>query len=143
MHNFQRKLLGKELRNARDLLKKQEANSVRLLEDIRSTVPECYFSSIIFNTRFIRHSTRKEVTVRHQRKIANLSDEQQRPLFNVHDTGQVHNLDIVPPRYVMNTLALGPRNSVLDKFNRHEMLAELDMLLECCKSDNVEKDTVN
>ena len=114
-----------------------------MCREIRTTVPGVYISSIIFNARFILHTTRREIIKRHERKITNLSDEQQRPLFNVHDTVKVHNLDITPPRYVMDTLALGPRNAVLDRFNHHDLLAELDLLLNRCRRNKVDNDTIN
>ena len=50
---------------------------------------------------------------------------------------------MVPPHYVMDTLALGPRNAVIDQFNHHDMLAELDLLLNRCQRDNVDNDTIN
>ena len=43
----------------------------------------------------------------------------------------------------MDTLALGPRNAVLDKFDHHDVLAELDLMLNRCERDNVARDTVN
>ena len=53
------------------------------------------------------------------------------------------NLDVNPPQYVLDTLALGPRNSVLDKFNKNMVLAELDILLGRCERDNIEHDSIN
>ena len=71
---------------------------------------------------------------KHCNKSQNLSKEQERPLFNVHDTVKLIDLDETPPRYVLDTLALGPNNSILDKFNAKEMLAELDILVKKCQS---------
>ena len=56
-----------------------------------------------------------------------MSKEQGRPLFNLHDTVKLFELDIVPPKYVLNTLALVPKNPVLAKFDRKEMLAAIDL----------------
>jgi len=56
---------------------------------------------------------------------------------------RLHNLDITPPRYVLDTLALGPKNAVIDHFNHHDLLAELDLLLNRCQRDNVHNDTIN
>ena len=56
-----------------------------------------------------------------------MSKEQGRPLFNLHDTVKLFELDIVPPKYVLNTLALVPKNPVLAKFDWKEMLAEIDL----------------
>ena len=38
------------------------------------------------------------------------------------------------PTYVMETLALGPKNAVLDKINHKDILAEVDGLLKHCQS---------
>ena len=47
------------------------------------------------------------------------------------------------PQYVLDNLALRPNNSILDKFNSKEMLAELDMLLKNCKHNNVSSEVIN
>jgi len=70
------------------------------------------------------------------KKLNWLSKQQKRPLLNVKNTVICYNLDKHPPQYVIDTLALGPKNSIVDKFNRNEVLAELDGLLRFCK-DNV------
>ena len=69
----------------------------------------------------------------HNKKLLQLSDEQQQPLFNVKNTVIMYQLEKQPPQYVLETLSLGPKNAVLDKFNPHDVLAELDMLLNVCK----------
>ena len=38
--------------------------------------------------------------------------EKGRVLFNLHDTVKLFELDIVTPKYVLDTLALGPKSSV-------------------------------
>ena len=43
----------------------------------------------------------------------------------------------------MDTLALGPKNPVLDQFNPKEALAELDMLLHHCNRNNVSDDVTS
>ncbi len=43
----------------------------------------------------------------------------------------------------MDTLALGPRNAVLDQFDHRSLLAELDFLVAKCRGDNVDNDTIN
>ena len=49
----------------------------------------------------------------------------------------LHQLDVSPPQFVMNTLSLGPKNAVLDNFNPKDVLAEVDLLLAHCKTHNV------
>ena len=58
------------------------------------------------------------------------------------NTVLTYELDVNPPSYVMETLALGPKNAVLDKFNAHDTLAELDMLLNHCKANGVSDETI-
>ena len=55
----------------------------------------------------------------------------------------LHELDVTTPKYVMDTLSLGPKNSVLEKFNPHDVLAELDGLLSFCKDNNVTDDVIS
>ena len=69
---------------------------------------------------------------RHNKKLLELSEQQERPLFNVSNTVLTYELDSEPPRYVMETLSLGPKNAVLDKFKPNDVLAELDGLLYYC-----------
>ena len=87
--------------------------------------------------RAAKHATRREQKRTHSKKLAQLSEEQQRPLFNVGNTVVLHNLDSAPPQYVLDTLSLGPKNSVLDRFNPKDVLAEVDLLLAHCKQNNV------
>ena len=63
-------------------------------------------------------------------------------MFDVHDTVRLHNINITPPRYVLDTLALGPKNAVLDQFNSFNLLAELDMLLKQCERNKIGRETV-
>ena len=66
--------------------------------------------------------------------MKSLSKQQQRPLFDVHDTVKICDVNINPPRYVIDTLALGPKNAILDPFDQKETLAQVDALLFKCKS---------
>ena len=79
----------------------------------------------------------------HRKKLKKLSEQQQRPLFDIHDTVKLYNLDVRPPQYVLDTLALGPKNAVLDSFKAKEVLAEIDALLSHCKREHVANDTMN
>ena len=50
-------------------------------------------------------------------------------------------LDTVPQKYVLDTLTLGPKNSVLEKFDQKVMLAEIDLLLSHLQEQNVSNKT--
>ena len=78
----------------------------------------------------------------HNKKLAALSDEQERPLFSVKNTVIECELDNPLPRYVSDTLALGPKSAILDKFNEKDVLAELDGLLSHCKRYQVNNDII-
>ena len=47
---------------------------------------------------------------------------------------------MVPPKYVLDTLSLGPKNAVLENFNKNDVLSELDKLLSFCKDKNANND---
>ena len=53
-----------------------------------------------------------------------------------------YELDNPPPEYVIRTLALGPKNAVLDDFDAKEILAELDGLLYHCKNNEMNNDII-
>ena len=92
---------------------------------------------------FIRHEmvqARKNQKNTHDKKLLTLSEEQQRPLFTVRNTVVAHNLNVEPPSYVLETLSLGPKNAVLDRFDAKDVMAELDGLLYFCKNNNVSEE---
>ena len=62
---------------------------------------------------------------------------------NLHDTVNLFEFDIVPRKYVLDTLALGPKNPVLEKFDRKAMLAETDLLLNQLQEQNVSNETIS
>ena len=47
------------------------------------------------------------------------------------------------PQYVFDTLSLGPKNPVSDKFYEKEVLAEIDHLLNRLKSNGISKHVIN
>ena len=79
---------------------------------LRESVSGNLIPSIAFYTCQTVKQVQKELQKTHHKKIESLSKEQQRPLFDVHDTVKIADEDIHPPRYVIDTLALGPKNAV-------------------------------
>ena len=77
------------------------------------------------------------------KKLEYLSKEQRHPLFNLYDIVKLVELDIVPPEYVLHTPALGPKNPVLEKFDRKVMLAEIDLLFNRLQEKNVSNETIS
>ena len=130
VHDFQKRLLKKELANGRMDLK-QSRKSYNNDKFLKNTYPtNCYHLSY-YTYEFIENLLRKVKKI--NGKLNRLSKEQKRPLFNVKNTVMCYNLDRQPPKYVMETLALGPKNSVLDRFDQNDVLAELDELIRYCK----------
>ena len=126
VYDFQRNLLHKEIIRA-----KNNINVLNLhLNDQRTALaqmaPTKCLPSIILHSRIFITDSVKKVQQAHSKKLMTLSSEQGKPLFSVHNTVTRCDLDTTPPNYIMDTLSLGPKNAVLDKFNPRDILIELD-----------------
>ena len=71
----------------------------------------------------------------HNQKLSALSEQQEKPLFSVSNTVRLFELKKTPPTYVLETLCLGPRNPVLERFDPKDVLIELDHFLDHCKNN--------
>ena len=142
VHDFQRRLLHKEINKAKRDLKcyEQSVNSKR--NNLIQSVPNKCLPSVIFHSRHARKTNRQCVKLRHTKKLSVLSQRQNKPLFNVKNTIRVFEFDKHIPLYVKETLSLGPRNPILDKFNDKEVLTELDCFLKYCVDHNVPDPTI-
>ena len=136
VHNFQRRLLKNELAKARSTLKEHEKSVNNKRSKLNRTVDEILLPSIVLYTRISKRKCRETVLETQRNKLSILSADQDRPLLRTQDTVRLFDIDIVPPKYVMDTLALGPKNSVLTKFDQKDTLAEIDSLLH--KLDNLD-----
>ena len=143
VHNFQLKLLKQELNKAEKTKVRHLNNVHQKRVALKLLMPPKLIPSVAFFTRQNVKTTRATVKSTHTKKLKMLSSEQNRPLFEVHDTVKLCDLDIQPPRYVLDTLALGPRNAVLDKFNEKDVLAEIDSLLAHCSQTGTSNDIMN
>ena len=110
---------------------------------MKSVLPSKVLPSVLSFTRVTLYNAQKNVAVTHTEKLENLSKEKGRPLFNLHGTVKLFELDIVPAKYVLDTLALGPKNLVLEKFDRKAMFAEIDLLLNHLQEQNVPNETIS
>ena len=63
------------------------------------------------------HNVRKKHSIKLNDKLLRLPEEQERPLFDVNNTVICVHLDRNPPKYAMDILSLGPKNSALGKFD--------------------------
>ena len=118
VHNFQRELLKEELFKAKKALVEHEPKVYEKRNILKSVLASKLLPSVLLFTRVTLFNTRKNVEALHTQKLGNLSKEQGCPLFNLHHTVKLFELNIVPPKYVLDTLALGPKNPVLEKVNQ-------------------------
>ena len=130
--DFQRQLLNKELLKAKQNLRLLSSSLDEKRTALRSSAPEYCLPSVVLHARITRRKAREEQRRKHNKKLTNLSEDQERPLFNVQNTVIQCGLDVPPPSYVLETLSLGPKNAVLDTFDQKEILAEVDNLLYHC-----------
>eukprot|EP00111_Clytia_hemisphaerica_P023398 TCONS_00068918-protein len=86
---------------------------------------------------------RNEVMSTQSKKLDNLSKEQNRPLFQLHNTVRLLDVEVPVPKYVLDTLSMGPKNSVLTKFDSKGFLAEMDLLLNNLQNPDVTNETIN
>ena len=142
IHTFQKTLLNKELQKAKTTTQTLTTTLNERRQQLRSVVPEKALPSVILHTRIARNNSKRQQDEVHNSKLAALSEEQQRPLFNVSNTVVLCGLETTPPKYVMETLALGPKNAILDKFDPKDLLAEIDALLHHCKTNKVADETI-
>ena len=142
VHNLQKRLLNKELLKAKADRKALDSVLVERRHQLRVVVPDKILPSVAVFTRLERRDTRRRGAEVHNRKLAKLSEEQERPLFQVCNTVVVSGQGIKPPKYVMQTLALGPRNAVLDRFDPKELLAEIDDLMDHCRVSKVPEEII-
>ena len=120
---------------------KQKVNDAG--EKLRQMLCHALIASVVLYSRMTVQNIHLEVTSTHQKKLDNLSKQQERPLFNVDDTIRLFEVDIHPPKYVLDTLSMGPKNPILDKFNQKELLAEIDLLLNRLGKANGSNDVLN
>ena len=103
---FQHRLLNKEIQKAKNDLKTSTKNLDEKRHDLQSNAPLKCLPSIALYTRETRIATRRKQLRTHNKKLENLSEEQERPLFNVQNTVVLCGLETPPPAYVMETLSL-------------------------------------
>ena len=109
---------------------------------MRHVVPTKCLPSVVLHSRYDRIRSRTVIKNRHENKLNLLSMRQKKPLFNVKDTLKIFDFDKPIPSYVKETLSLGPRNPVLERFDEKEVLTELDCFLDYCGNHHVPDSTI-
>ena len=110
--------------------------------ELKQTMPVKCFPSLILYTRLNLHKYTKDLSQKHNEKLSRLSKEQEKPLLNIQNTVICYGIEKTPPKYVLETLSLGPRNSTIERFDRKDVLAELDGLMEFCRDKKVDEEII-
>ena len=97
-NNFQRKLLREELFKAKKALAEHVSKVYEKRNILKSVLPSRLLPSVLVFTSLTLFNTRKNVEATHTKKLENLSKEL--PLFNLHNTVKLFEIDIVPSKYV-------------------------------------------
>ena len=137
VHNFQNGLLVKEIGKAKVTFLECQVRLEEKRRILRVKVPYILLPSVVWYSRGERRRNRKTVESKHEKKLKYLSLLQEKPLFNVINTVKTYDVDVPIPNYVLQTLSMGPRSPVLDKFNEKDVLSELDSFLNFCKGKPV------
>ena len=101
VHEFQQKLLNKEILKAKNDFKTTEESQNEKRKQLKAISPSKCLPSIILHTRIRRCKLRREHQKTHNKKLTNLSEEQERPLFSVPNTVVLYNLENPPPLYII------------------------------------------
>lgn len=56
---------------------------------------------------------------------------------------KVLDVDTAIPKYVLDTLSMGPKNPVLTKFDSKSFLVEMDMLLNKLQNHDITNEIIN
>ena len=84
---------------------------------VKQLAPVYLKPSIVWYYRQKMEETRLTSDATHTEKLASLSDQQGKPLLGIHNTVKILAPGLVPPQYVLDTLSMGPKASVLGHFN--------------------------
>ena len=89
VRNFQTKLLKEQLSKAKKALAEHESKIYENRNVLKSVLLSKLLPSVLLFIGITVFNTRKNVEVAHTKKLENLSKEQGRPLFNLHDTSNL------------------------------------------------------
>ena len=97
VHEFQKKLLKKELIQARADNQKVVSNLNEKRELLKHCISDQLLVSVAFYSRQQGRECRRQISATHYNKLLNLSEEQEKPLFSVKNTVVTYELDSTPP----------------------------------------------
>ena len=142
VHEFQKRLLHRETIRAKESSQTLQHQLEVKRAALRDKAPEKCLPSIVLYIRIAVKTHHKQQAKTHDKKLFSLSEEQEPPLFNINNTVITCELDSKPPSYVLETLALGPKNAVLNPFDPKDIFTELDLFIEHCEKLVIPNDIV-
>lgn len=134
--------MRKELFKAKGEQPSLDEKLMKFRNDLRMNIDTKLLPSLILHTRIHNRLYENEHRQKINEKLIRLFNEQDKPLFNIDNTVICYQLENIPPKYVIDTLALGPRNAVLGRFNKNDLLVELDDLIRFCRRQKVDEDVI-
>ena len=142
MHEFQVRLLRKEIIKAKSEKSTVEEKVTGKRNDLKEKLPLKCRASVILHSRIDLRLLREKKSSSLNDKLSRLSKEQDKPLFNIKNTVICYQLDSTPPKYALETLSLGPRHSILDNFQQNDVLAELDSIVKHFKDIKIDESVI-
>ena len=142
VHNFQRRLLHKEIAAAQKQLNEHTKSLDEKRSNLKAKLPTDLIPSVVLHSRNRRIKNRKVIQETHRKKLISLSEQQSRPLFSVENTVIFSEFTGTIPNYVRQTLALGPKHPIMSKFNQNDVLVELDSFLNYCEKNAIPDSTI-
>ena len=142
VHEFQKRLLNVEISKAKETQNSLQEKLNIARDTLKHKTPTKCLPSVVLYTNIERRQQIVNRRNTHTKKLLTLSEDQGRPLFNVRNTVVCCGLDKEPPKYVLETLSLGPKSAVLDSFNPKVVLTELDLFMDYCEEKYIPEDVV-
>lgn len=143
IHNFQKRLLRYELKKTIGTLKQHLDDRNEKRNTLKDDVSQVLLPAIVYDCHPEALMERMVINDRHNNKLIQLSKQQHWPLFSIKDSVKVLDVNVQIPKFVFETLSLGPKNPVLRRFNSKAVLAEVDLLLKFCESKSLVPEVKN
>ena len=118
--HFQRKILRDELDKAKKNMFEKEGAAKDYKVMFWESIPHDFAKEEV--DRRIENKISSEIEklgLKHQRKLAHLSEQQGKPLFEMNRKAYtLVDLKDTPPGFVLNTISKGPRHPIRETFDR-------------------------
>ena len=140
VQEFQLKLLRSEIYKANGDKKHSVENLEVVRNELKQMIPVKCFPSLILYTKLILQKYTQDLSHKHNKKTVRIIKGTGKT--TVQNTVICYGIKKTPPKYVIETLSLGPRNSTIEKFDRKDVLAELNGFMEFCRDKKVDEEVI-